>query len=569
MTRPAPMLLSVLLLLVPGTAVRAQQGTEAPEGIPVTSSLVVESCQRCHTVDDEGRMSRISYMRKTPEGWQLSVRRMVTLNGVQLDPATAREVVRYLSNRHGIAPEELRPARWAVERRRDDYDYPGDDEAEATCGACHSVGRVMTQRRTPEEWALVVATHRGYYPLVDRQVFYDRSPDREGPHPVEQAVAHFSEVYPLETPEWAAWSATMRAPRLEGRWALSGHDPARGPFYGHVDIRAVPGADDEFTTQATYVYPADGSEVTRDGRALVYTGYQWRGRSSTGTGEGELREVMMVERAWDELSGRWFTGVNDELGVDVTLRRAGPGTTISGVHPAALPRGETGARVRVFGEGLGSAGAADVDFGPGVSVSDVSVAGDGELVVTVDVAADAREGARDLVLAGTLHPSALVVHDGVDRIQVLPRAGLARVGGEVVAKQYEQFEALAWDDGPDGEAETEDDLSLGRVPVTWALEEFPVTYDDDDIQFVGSIDDNGLFTPALDGPNPERSGSRNNVGDLWVVATYTPPVAGAEPLQARAHLLVSVPLYMRWDPWPATAAARSATEQESAPGGLR
>ena len=56
----------------------------------------------------------------------------------------------------------------------------------------------------------------------------------------------------------------------------------------------------------------------------------------------------------------------------------------------------------------------------------------------------------------------------------------------------------------------------------------------------------GLFTPALDGPNPKRSGNRNNVGDVWVVATR-PGIDGGAPLRGRAHLVVTVPLYMRWD----------------------
>jgi len=67
------------------------------------------------------------------------------------------------------------------------------------------------------------------------------------------------------------------------------------------------------------------------------------------------------------------------------------------------------------------------------------------------------------------------------------------------------------------------------------------------VKFVGEIDaKNGLFTPALDGPNPSRSGNRNNVGDVWVVATHALG-AGAAPMRARAHLVVTVPLYMRWD----------------------
>ena len=59
-----------------------------------------------------------------------------------------------------------------------------------------------------------------------------------------------------------------------------------------------------------------------------------------------------------------------------------------------------------------------------------------------------------------------------------------------------------------------------------------------------------MFTPNIDGPNPARKGSRNNIGDVYAVAVYTPdPVDGkaAKPLRARAHLLVTVPLYMRWN----------------------
>ena len=102
--------------------------------------------------------------------------------------------------------------------------------------------------------------------------------------------------------------------------------------------------------------------------------------------------------------------------------------------------------------------------------------------------------------------------------------------------------------GPDGKPETADDLDLGAVPVTWGLEEYGVTYKDDDIQYVGTLDQKGFFTPNLDGPNPQRNGNRNNIGDVWVVATYTPPTPGARALKGRAHMIVTVPLYMRWEP---------------------
>ena len=82
------------------------------------------------------------------------------------------------------------------------------------------------------------------------------------------------------------------------------------------------------------------------------------------------------------------------------------------------------------------------------------------------------------------------------------------------------------------------------------MEEYTATFDDDDIAYVGELGPDGIFTPAEDGPNLNRKGSRNNVGDVWVVATHAGPEAKANnPLRARAHLIVTVPLYLKFDPW--------------------
>jgi quinohemoprotein amine dehydrogenase len=210
---------------------------EAPEGFAVQSQTVIDRCSRCHAVDDNGRMSRISYLRKTPEGWQTSIRRMVALHGVRLDAQDARTIVRYLAGEQGIAPEELRPGRFEVERRMIDFDYEGDSGVEYTCIQCHSMGRVITQRRTEEEWGLLLSTHRGLYPLVDFQAFRSGGggggggggEGRDARQPMDVAIEHLSETFPLRTTEWSAWAATKRAPRLGGAWALSGYEAGKGP----------------------------------------------------------------------------------------------------------------------------------------------------------------------------------------------------------------------------------------------------------------------------------------------------------------------------------------------------
>lgn len=550
-------LISALASSAGATRLTAQ--VEKPEptpGLPVTSDVIIRRCSACHARDSTGRMSRISYLRKTPEGWQTSVRRMASLNGVPLEPAEAREVVRYLADHQGLAPDEAKPGRFEVERRADDWAYTGDKDTQETCKACHSLGRVILQRRTREEWELLIATHRGYYPVVEFQGFrrFGPPPDTgDARHPMEKAIAHLARAFPLETPEWRAWSATMRPPRLDGTWILTGYEPGAGRLVGRMTVTAVPNTTDEFTTEAVWTYPRDGRRVTRRGRAIVYTGFQWRGRSTAGSDDATvLREVMTVERDWDEMSGRWFTGAHDELGLDVTLRRVGRDAVLTAAGPEALVRGGGEQDLRLYGAGLPAAPALTaLDLGPGVHVVRVGAASPDQVTFRVRVDSAAALGRRDVYLGGAHLRDAFVVYDQVQRIKVTPQAGMARVGGAKHPKQLQQFEVTAWHDGPDGKANTADDLSLGAVPVTWSLEEYTITFDDDDLRFVGTLDQNGLFTPALDGPNPARSGTRNNVGDVWVVATWQPP-GGGPPLKARAHLLVTVPLYMRWDPWSVT-----------------
>ncbi len=538
-----------LVALVAAAGAAAQPAATGGPGIPIDDETVRRACGSCHQADEAGRLSRISFRRTTPEGWQQTIRRMVTLNDVALTPETAREVVRYLSNHLGLAPAEALDAAWEAERRSDDQPYD-DADIEETCTQCHSMGRVISQRRTAEEWSLLMAMHRGYYPFTDFQAFRRGNPGDGEPQAVDRAVAHLSARFPFETTAWSAWSATMRPPRVGGSWLLRGHAPGRGAVYGQMTITPVAGAEDEFITEATYTFARTGRQVDRTGRALVYTGFQWRGRSIPGDPDGdELREVMFVGRDWRTISGRWFTGAYDETGIDVTLERLGDAPAVAGVHPPSLPAGAT-ATVRVHGRNLaGMTASADaVDLGPGVSVLDVTGATGEWLDLQVRVDVDAATGARDLVLDQTAVAGALTVYDQVHRIAVTPRAGMARIGGVRFPKQFQQFEARAWHDGPDGEPATDDDLDLGMVDARWSIEEYAVTIGDDDIRYVGAIEPGGRFVPAVDGPNVERSGSRNNVGDVWVVATWPADAGDGDGLTGRAHLLVTVPLYLRWDP---------------------
>jgi quinohemoprotein amine dehydrogenase len=502
-------------------------------------------------------MSRVSYRRTTPEGWQETIRRMATLNEAPIEPEDARAIVKYLADTLGLAPEEARPGAFEVERRLIDWTYDGDKETAQVCSSCHSMGRVILQRRTAEEWDLLVAMHRGWYPLVDMQAFRRMGPPSREPgpdgrppdnrHPMDKALAHLKSTFPFTSNDWSAWSATMRSPQLAGVWVIDGYEVGEGPFFGRMTIQAGDSAD-QFVTTVTYSYARSGRTVERSGRSVVYTGYQWRGRTMAGENpDTSLREVMFVDRDWQTMSGRWFAGAYDEIGLDVTLRRADAGPVIAGLDRPSLQTGTSGERVRIFGDKLPTSIApADINFGPGVTVTRIVNATPSVLTLEVDVAADAAVGMRDLFVAGLFDRSALAVYDRIDYVKVAPGWGMARVGGVMFPKMFARFEAVGYSDGPDGEPDTDDDIGIGAVDAIWTVEEYTATYDDDDVRFVGEIDPTrGVFTPAQDGPNPNRSGNRNNVGDVWVVATHRP--AGGESMRARAQLVVTVPLYMRWD----------------------
>ena len=541
----------------------AESNKPSEEGIPVTSELVKARCSTCHQPDDKGNLSRISWERTTPEGWQQAIKRMVRLHDVRLSPPEARRIVRYLSDNHGLAPEEAAPVMYIAERRLVDEKVPHPSLQKA-CVVCHAAGRPMSWRRSKEEWRLLINMHVGYFPVADFQGFYNPplppwtpppAPGTDTRDPVDQAVDFLGKNYPLHTPEWSAWQTTKRAPKLAGRWLISGSQLGRGPVLGEVTIEA--GArPDEFTTQAILRYIAENKVVKRTGKAIVYTGYAWRGRTTRDGGSEpnpeQLREVMMVSRDQSRIEGRWFWGAYDEFGVDVTLIRLGTEPVVLAAAPEALRAGSTSTRLKIFGANFGDdVQAGDLDLGSGVEVKRIVDHSADVLTVEVEVSKEASPGRRDVAVGRAVRPAAIAVYDAVDYLKVTPEAAMARLGGGSIPKGYQQFEAVAYHRGPDGKPLTSDDVNLGAMEVDWSVEEHMAVYGDDDMDFVGKLDKHGFFTPAIEGPNPKRRYDRNNYGDVWVVGTLDAgdgiATRDGEPATGRAHLIVTIPLYVRYD----------------------
>ena len=519
---------------------------EAEDGIPVTSPLVQAACGSCHATDDAGRMSRISWQRKSAEGWQITIIRMIRTGNVSLGPEEARDVVRYLTDHHGLSPEEERPYFYLAEQRPHQETFAeGEELLQETCSRCHLTARFRTQRRAPEEWDLLKGMHVGYFPTIEGQTF--RGEDPEDRWAVDRVLDQLKEKYPFETQAWRTYRAKGPGPGIAGRWFLRGHQPGGGPIGGIVEFRPDDAADGNYGYEGNLVL-GDGTAERRLGAGVLYGGFSFRGRAQ-GDRLEERRAALILSEDGRTLSGRLFRGRFGEDGLDVTLTRAAGGVQIAAAWPPAGRTGTTATGVRLLGAGFAEDAASTLDFGSGVTVESARRVSEMELTVDLRIDAEASLGYRDVSVAGIRLVDGFAVHDGADYIRVSPEMALSRVGGAVAPKQFVQFEVSGWHRGPDGERLTDDDLALGPVEVTWTTEEYYIRDEDADTRFVGNIDERGLFTPGLDGPNPERELMADNMGDVWVVAEHEDPETG-ETLRDRARLVVSPPVFLYWDLFP-------------------
>nr|WP_233140435.1 quinohemoprotein amine dehydrogenase subunit alpha [Acetobacter sp. DsW_063] len=545
------------------TSVDPADWAESDVGIPVTDTLTTQRCGSCHTPDAKGNLSRISWTRATPEGWAQTLKRMVKLNGLSITPDEARSVVKYLSTSHGLAPEEAEPVMYFAERRIQDEKIIPNDVLHQTCASCHAFAQPMSSRRSHREWALLQNMHKALYATAQRT--YEtpaagsaHEAGAEAETQAQVALAWLTKNAPLHTPEWAAWSPSIRAPNLAGKWFVSAAFDGHGRFVGEMDLAAKAAGSDEFTSTTSLKSLDDGKVVTRKGVGLVYAGYSWRGTSQGEEGDparpddiaDKMRETMWFAPDQAKSVGRWYWGEYHEFGLDVTLMRETGAPMVGAVWPNALKSGAVGVQMHLYGAALpASVSVGDVDFGSGVTVRKVASISSGEIVATVDVGTAAVAGSRSVVVHGAMLPKAITVYSGIDYIKVSPDTALAHLGGIKYGKGYQQFAATGWSAGPDGKPGNADDFPIRSVPVSWSLAEFPTVTYDDDVHFVGKLDPaSGLFTPNVEGPDTQRRFMRNNYGEVWVVATAKDDKdAAGRPLVGRSYLVTTVPAYKRWD----------------------
>ena len=465
----------ITLLLALNSAIlcprQARAEVAKPQGIPIDDPLVIRKCGGCHQRDANGMMGRLSYIRTSPEVWDQAIKRMIRLNGLSVTPAELRDILRYLSNNNGLAPEEMKPGFWEVEHQTVGYqeDFTPNPALQKTCNNCHSIGRVLAQRRTREDYEKLVAMHIGLFPGaanvyrpqptklvsdvdapahqvetatagVTMEYPKTSTPPADKKYPVDIALDYLASAQPLITPEWTAWRAAMRPQKLAGTWLLSGYQPGKGKIYGQVVIGPGP-ADDQFITNIQFSYASTGTTVKSNGKGIVYTGYSWRGRVvAPGTDASAhaitataiptaWREAMMVSRDGNSIDGRWFWGGFGELGIDVHLIRAGSEPVVLGTDLSAL-KSPSKSTVKIYGGNLpASLKPADIDLGNGVTATKVVSVTPSLATVEVEVAKGLVVGMHDLAIGRASVKDALAVYDKIAYIEVEPDAHISRLGG--------------------------------------------------------------------------------------------------------------------------------------------
>ena len=495
------------------------------------AKLLESKCSPCHARTDGG-LQRIKDSRRTPEGWDMNLVRMMVVHGVRMTGEERAAMVKYLSDNHGLAPEETEGLRYILERQSNMIEPQPDDTLAAMCARCHSYARFSLQRRTRDEWLKLMHFHLGQFPTAEYQAM---ARDRNWWEIMSTEMPDLLvKYYPLETDAWTTWQS--RAPAdPSGEWRVAGHQPGRGGYHGTMKVNKD--GDDQYEVQLDIRYQ-DGESASGSGRAIVYTGYEWR--ASIDLGGRTVLQVAALDEDGTNLSGRWFYEDNDVIGADLSAVKSGGGPHIMAVHPAYLKAGQ-GAEISVHGTGLSG----DVSLGDGVEIVEVISADGSTVVVKAMAAADAAVGTRNVKVGGSQADGALTVYNTVDSVAVEPAQAIARVGdiGGPLAPVPAQFDAVAYLNGPDGTAGSDDDIRIGVMPAKWSVENNgEVAAQMQDSSFSGSIDAaSGLYMPAGAGPNPDRTYSTNNAGDLIVKASVTD---GGKAVEGSAHLIVTV---QRWN----------------------
>jgi len=505
-------------LLVGSVSLSASEAIDA-------KSILDTKCTACHTGSTSEGLSRISELRKTPEGWYMSIDRMQKDHGLVLTKEEEQSVIKYLSDTQGLSYEESKPYRYILEKTPN---YQEDATVNTSfiemCARCHSQARVGLQRRTSDEWYNLVNFHLGKFPTLEYQAL---SRDRDWLEKAEK------EMVPFLTKKFGNDKAfKLKDIDYSGEWTLFGHKLADGDYYATMKVIKIEKDKYKVSLNGEFI---DGRPLLATGVAKVYSGYEFR--ATLNINGISYNQVFAINPKTLELSGSMFETIHPEEYSYVSgIKNSKKEISILGISPISVKAG-TSQVITITGNNLDKS----INLSSGLKINKIIEKTSNKVVL--NVTADSKYNSKqiDVKIGSKNFEDKITVYKKIDSLKVFPSYAIARVGdgGGAMPKQYASFEAVGYLAGDDGKIGTNDDISLGKVDAKWSVAPFDErAKEDEDTKFAGTMDSySGKFIPSFAGPNPKRRFGTNNAGNLKVIATYKDD---ANTLKADSHMIVTV-----------------------------
>ncbi|WP_019120295.1 quinohemoprotein amine dehydrogenase subunit alpha [Brevibacillus massiliensis] len=526
----AVVVVAIIISQLSGSQETSDRHDDPPKEVVHVSKQVEKSCMSCHAVDQNGKLARIEYVRKSPEGWSQTIARMERIHGVQLSAAEREQLVADLSRERGLAPEEAEKVQyWLADKPSYAEPLPQNPNVQSSCITCHAAGRFEAQRRSEEEWKNLKDFHLVMFPSI-----YLNHRHMDWPAEAEAALEYLAQMYPLQTPEWDKWKG--RENDLQGKWKVAGFQGTKGFYLGESQFKKT---ESGYKEQKQIQFLKSKASVQLEGEIKLYGGFMVR--ADYKAAGRELKGTYNVQGQGNVIEGDWSEKSDSGLAGEETyykLQTEKP--EIIHFEPRALKKGATN-QVTLYGMNLGKLKASDLHLPTGVTAEEIDVVADEQAQLRLTAADSADIGSFAIGTDRAVVHKELVVYDKVDYIKIAPAYGVARMGGEgPMNKVSTQFVAYGMSKGKDGKQGTDDDLTLDAVDAEWSLAAYPEGANSQYLQYLGTLEQDGLYTPKAEGINPAREYTQENVGSATVVAKAA---VDGKVFSAQAHLVSTVPDY--------------------------
>ncbi|WP_203362523.1 quinohemoprotein amine dehydrogenase subunit alpha [Bacillus sp. REN10] len=525
-----------LILLLAACSDSVIQEQQSEQGETVSSNVLVskqveKSCVSCHAVDEAGKLERIEYVRKTPEGWAQSIARMERIHGLKITDEEREQLIADLSSERGLAPEEAEKVQyWLANKPSYSEPTPENDSVAQSCIGCHAAGRFEAQRRTEEEWKNLKDFHLVMYPSI-----YLNHRHMDWPEETEKALEFLAKNYGEESEAWEKWKG--KEYDVTGKWKVAGFQGTKGYYIGESEFSK---SEKGYTEEKNVRFIKDGKEESFSGEVKMFSGYMLR--SHYKQGENKINGTYNVASE-NVIQGDWSKANDLGITAEETYYKVQTETPeILHAEPFALQKGKTN-KVTLYGMNLKKLKQELLSLPKGVEVVRLTASSDDQAEVEMKVDEKAEVGAFAFNEEKVKVHEKFMVYDQADYIKLEPAYGVSRMGGAgPMDKVSIQYVAYAYSSGKDGKKESKDDLNLGPVDAEWSLLTYPENNASrDDRPYIGKLAKNGLYTPEAEGVNAEREFVQENVGSATVQAKV---IIDGKAFTATTHHISTVPDYV-------------------------